>query len=240
VSLAVFVGHLELAGELGIQVTAAVDVADEVGLGLGGTGGGGLSFFRGGAERGQFRASRLERPALAFELGDGLGVRLDAVAIQLGQRRHCARGLSQTSKVGSRQQQPQISCLAELVDFDETLVELGDLGLSRSPEGVHPGARPAELGLHTRGIRVDALELFRLYLPLHLELAQVAEQRPLVGCQSIRLALERLQPIGGAPRHRLGPRALGQRLSETGRNRRDRKDRGDKRRENNSLRSPRA
>jgi hypothetical protein len=92
----------------------------------------------------------------------------------------------------------------------------------------------------TRGIRVHALELFRLYLPLHFELAQVAEQRPFVGGQSIGLALKRLQPLGGAPRHRFGPCSLGQRLSETRRNRRDRKDRGDKRRENDSLHSQRA
>ena len=202
--------------ELGVQVAPAVDVADEVGLGLRGAGGGGLRFLRGGAERGELRAARLERLALAFELGERLGVRLDAIAIELGQRRDRPGRLAQTAKVGRREQQPQISRLAELVDFDETLLQLGELG-----PAPRPGARPsATLVLSSstctlRGIRVHALELFRLDLPLHLELAQVAEQRALVGRQSIRFALERLQPLGGAPRQRLGPCALGQGLRET-------------------------
>lgn len=98
--LQLLLGSLEFARELGIQVTTAVDVADQVGLGLGGAGGGGLCFLRGGAERGEFRASRLKRAALAFELGNGLGVSLDAVAIQLGQCRHRARGLSRPRRSG--------------------------------------------------------------------------------------------------------------------------------------------
>ena len=52
------------------------------------------------------------------------------------------------------------------------------------------------------------LELLALELPLDLELAEVAEQRALLGREAIGFALQRLQPLGRAPRERLGPRAL--------------------------------
>ena len=63
-----------------------------------------------------------------------------------------------------------------------------------------------------RDVGVDALQFFGFDLPLDLELAQIAQQGALVGGEPIGFALQRLQPLGRAPRQRLGPRPLGQRL----------------------------
>jgi hypothetical protein len=56
---------------------------------------------------------------------------------------------------------------------------------------------------------VDLLDLFRLELPLDLQLAQVAEQRALVRGQAIGLFLQCLQAIAGTARQRFGARAVG-------------------------------
>jgi hypothetical protein len=89
-------GNLELARQLRIQVAAAIDVADEVGLGPG-RGRRRPVLFRGARSAASSRV--VPERALAFELGDGLGVSLDAIAIQLGHAPPCAC-LSQTARSG--------------------------------------------------------------------------------------------------------------------------------------------
>ena len=60
-----------------------------------------------------------------------------------------------------------------------------------------------------RAVRGDLPQLFGFDFPVDFELAQIAEQRPLLGRQPVGFALQRLQTFGRAARERLGARAIG-------------------------------
>jgi hypothetical protein len=75
-------------------------------------------------------------------------------------------------------------------------------------ERVHPFVGAPQFGLELRGVAVDLFQLLGLELPLELQLPQIADKRPLLRGQSIRLALERLQAFGCPACERLGASAL--------------------------------
>ena len=232
---------LELARQLRVQIALPVDIADEVGARLRGALRGGLRLFGGGAKRGEFRAAGLERLAFLLELGEGCGVRRDAIAIELGERGDGAGGLAEAAQVGGGEQEPEVARLAELVDLDQPLLQLGELGPRRGLKRVHARRGPVELGLDLRGVGVESLELLGLELALDLEPAEVAEQRALLGREAVGFALQRLEAFAGAPRERLGPRPLHRHLRphRHGHHDDERRDRGDHR-ENLPLRILRA
>ena len=171
---------LQLAGQLRVQVASLVDVADEVGFRILGALRGGLRFFNRRARRRELGVARLERLLFLFQLRERLGVRRDAIAIEFGQRGDGARRLTEALQIRGRQQQAEVARLAQLVDLDQPLLQLGQFGARRFLEPIHARARLVELALQLGGIGVDPLQLFRLQLTLDLQLAQVAEQRALV------------------------------------------------------------
>ena len=136
-------------------------------------------------------------------------MRSDAIAIELGHDRHRTRRLAETTKVGGGQQQAEITSPAELVRLHEARVKVGPFGAILLLEMVDPLGGGVEIPLDLPDVRSRLLELFRLDLAIDLQSAEIPEQRPFLRRQPIRFALERLQPIAGAARERLRPRAIG-------------------------------
>ena len=175
---------------------------------------GGLRLFGRGARAPRAPRARASSACCSLlQLGERLRVRRDAIAIELGERGDRPRRLAEAPQIRRRQQQPEVARLAELVDFDEARAAArAARRASDCLQRVHPRACLVELSLDLRGVGVDPLQLLALDLPLDLELAQIADAACAPRRQSIGFALQRLQPFGRAPRERLGPRALGQRL----------------------------
>lgn len=156
-------------------------------------------------------------------------MRGDPLAILRGERRDHARGLPHAPHVSGREQQAQISSTPEFVQADEACAQFGAFGELFLLE---PATLPVErVELLRRGVHpcVGPSQFLRLDLPLELELLQVAKERSFLCREAISLAVERLQPIGGATRQRLGLRAIGLLRAERAAEQRDKSGGGDAR-----------
>ena len=154
-------------------------------------------------------AALLERGARPFQLRKRALTRGDAVGVELRQRAQNARGLADLADVGGGQQELEVAALAHLVDVDEPGAKLGAARGFLLLEVVHPLPVRGELAGNLRAVRRELPELFGLDLTIDFQLSQIAEQRALVGRQTVGFLLQRLQPIGRALRQRLGARAVG-------------------------------
>ena len=199
---------LQLAGELGVQVAAAVDVADEVAARLRRAIGRGLRALHVAAQRLELAMARVELRARFLHLVERVLMLGDAPAVELRQRRNGARRLTHRAQIGGREQQAQVAALSQFVDLNQPRAKARTLGQVALLELAHAVAGAREFGGDALQQRVDLLVLLRFDLPLDFELAQIADERLLLGREQIRFALQRLQPLGRAARERLGPRAL--------------------------------
>ena len=118
------------------------------------------------------------------------------------------RRLADLPHVGRREQQPQIAALAELVDVDEPRSQFGPAGRFLALELARSLFVRRQLRRDLRPVGRDLPQFLGFDLPIDLQLAQVAEQRPLLRGERVRFALQRLQTLGRAPRQRLGARAV--------------------------------
>src|SRR5262249_56245811 len=109
---------------LGVQIAFAVDVPDQLALRLRRALRGEPSLLRRAAKSGELRPTLLERLTLLPQGVEGSRVRRDALAIEPGERRDGARGLSEPAQVWRREQQTQVARFSELVDLDEPRAKL--------------------------------------------------------------------------------------------------------------------
>ena len=154
-------------------------------------------------------AALFERGARPLQLRQRALARGHAIGVQLRQRAQDARGLSDLADVGGGQQEPEVTALSHLVDVDEPGAQLRAARGFLLLEVVHPLPVRGELAGNLRAVRGELPELFGLDLTIDFQLSQIAEQRALVGRETVGFLLQRLQPIGRALRQRLGARAVG-------------------------------
>ena len=151
-------------------------------------------------------------------------MRREALTVHGRQRRNRSCGVAELTSIRRAEQEAQISRATELVDAYQTRAELGacrKFGLLQRRDVL---GRSSELGLNGGDVAVELPDLFGLELAFDFELPQVPENGAFFRCEPIRLALQRLKPVGRAPRERLGPCAFG-RLRGGRKDRKDGKDR---------------
>src|SRR5215471_7710991 len=128
----------------------------------------------------------------------------DTCAIERGESGHCPHRLSETTYIGSRQKESQITSLPQLVDIhqsrgqDRTLVMVALLKLP------HTFGGPIDLLRHCADLCVGFSKLLGLDLTIEFQSSEVAEQRLLLGSQPLRFALKGLKPFAGLSLERLG------------------------------------
>ena len=182
-------GRVQLAGELRVQIAALVDVADQRVASCDR-----LRRLRParvrpprGATRARVRrSSSVVRDALSSS--SAALMRGDPLAIAPGDRGHHARRLAELPHVGRRQQQPEIAALSQLVELDEPRLQLGRAracSCCLEPRDFRV-ERPSSAATRV-GVGFGLPQLLVLDLPLELEPAQVAEQRPLFRAPAGRL-----------------------------------------------------
>ena len=151
----------------------------------------------------------VERRARRRELLERPLMRCDAVAIELRQRGSRARRLAEAAHVGGGEQQPRVSRLSELVHFDEPGFEI-----RTRRDRLRPAASSSCLGdgrqlaLDLCGVGVELPKLFDLDLPLELQFAQIAEQRPFLRGELIGFPVQRLHALARPRGERLGAGAV--------------------------------
>ena len=117
---------------------------------------------------------------------------------------HQARRLRDLPRLAGGHQQPQIPALTELVEIDETRFDQRPFGHVLGFETLDFAVKRREVGGRRRDVRLDALQLFGLDLPIDFELAEVAQERACLRRQAVSFLLQCAQAIGRTARHRLG------------------------------------
>ena len=120
---------LQLAGELGVQIALAIDVANRVAAGRAARAD--LGARRGAPRRAACRGGGCRSSSVArvdVSSVERLLVRRDAIAIELRERGDGARRLPEAADVGGREQQPHVARLPELVHLDEPRLEIRPRG----------------------------------------------------------------------------------------------------------------
>ena len=196
--------HVELAGQLSVEVAPAIDVGQKRVASRDRTLRGGLRSRRLCTERRELRAARRELDARRLERRKALLVRQNPIAIAALDRRDHARGLRQLPRIGGGHQQAQVPAPAELIEIDEASLNGGTLRDVLGFEASDLDIERLELGRRRRGLRFDAFELFGFDLALDLEPPKVAEQRTRLRGQAVGLLLQHPQTIAGTTGHRFG------------------------------------
>jgi hypothetical protein len=206
--LKTFAGGLKLAGQLGVEVAAFIDLSNER-----------IAFFNGpvgcGARPRSTCAERSELPSAFFERHARLGQTFetfliggDAILIDARQRRHDPRAVRYVTDVGYGQHHAQIASAAQLVQLDEPVLNLrpfaGFLRLDFADLHVEGG----QVGGCGAGLRIDLAKFLLSDLPFELQLPKIAEKRPRFGRKIFRLPMQSFEPLGGAAGERLRSGAL--------------------------------
>jgi len=219
--LQLLLGALQLAGQLRVEIAARIDVADEGAARLGRAVEGVLRACGFRRQRAQTAAALLEGPARACQLGERALACRDTVGVEFGEHAEDAGRLADLPDVGGRKQQSKVAALSHLIDVHQAGAQLRTACGFLLFEVVHPLAVGRELAGNLRRVGGELPDLFRLDLPIHLELPQVAQERAFFGRQAVGFLLQRLKPFGRALRERLGARVIGRLGLQHERQRRD-------------------
>ena len=136
-------------------------------------------------------------------------MRIHALAIHAGQGGDHPRCLTDVPNVRRGQQQAHVSRLSQFVQLHQARPQLGRFNGFRSLERVGPSAGRCQVAFDTPRFGIDLFQFLGFEQPIHFELAEVVQQRPLFGRKTIGFPLQRLQSLARATRHRLGLRAVG-------------------------------
>ena len=203
------ISHLQLTGELCVQVAARVDLSDQRPARR-------HRAIRRDARLLRFRRPRFERAQLGLErraLGPQLLHRaamfFEPGLVDAHEGSDGARRPAQVADGSAAEQQGRIPRASALVDVHELRFHVGQLRESPLLECVEPGSGVAN-GRFAAGHRVLRLtQALHLYLAFDFEGAELAEQRTGLAGQRVGLGLERPDPFVDPLRLRVASRAIG-------------------------------
>ena len=202
-------GGLQLAGELGREIAAAIDLGDELrprmrrALGGDARGGRGLLQFR---HLGPPLFERAMRGAQADEVQPVL---FGAAAIDGGDGRHHAIGAAELLQIGHVEEQAHVAGASQLVELDHARFEDRARCLNGFFELRDLIARIAELEADFLRVGFNLSELLGPEVALDFEAPEIAEQRAFLAGERIGLALQGDEPLVRAPGLRFCPGAIG-------------------------------
>ena len=135
-------------------------------------------------------------------------MRRETLAIPPGYRGDHARRLTDVASVGARKEQTKVPALAELIELHEPRAQFGSLCLFLFLEFCKFLAESADIGDDAFLVGLRLPELLVFDLPIELETAQIAEQRPCFEGEAVGFLGERPEAFVGLPGERFGARAV--------------------------------